>query len=895
MKQLKGYEIRQKWLDFWKSKGHDIIPSASLVPHNDPTLLWINAGVAPLKKYFDGREIPQNKRMANAQKSIRTNDIENVGKTARHHTFFEMLGNFSIGDYFRDEVLPWAFELLTSEEWFAIDPEKLYFTYYPNDSATYNKWQECGVKEDHLIPVEGNFWEIGEGPCGPDTEIFFDRGESYDPEKLGTKLIKDDIENERFIEIWNIVFSQFNSKPGTPREEYKELPSKNIDTGCGLERVACVMQGVETNYDTDLFMPIIKKTEELTGVKYEGQMAFKVIADHVRSTVFALSDGATFSNEGRGYVLRRILRRAVRYGKFLGMKEAFLYKLVNPCVDLMKVFYPYLLEKQAIVTDQIKLEEEKFLSTLEAGEKRLKDYINSSSNKTIPGEVAFMLYDTFGFPIDLTLEAASEYGFDIDMEGFKSELKAQKERARNARASIQSMNTQNEEMMKFTLNSDFIGYDELDSTSKVIAVFSDGHKVNEASGKVIIVLDKTPFYAEMGGQIGDTGYISINGSEFDVTDTVKLPNGQAGMVVEMDDETIKENDFVKCYVNKEKRTFTEYNHSATHIMNEALRTVIGSHVSQQGSYVSDAVLRFDFNNFSNLSNDEILKIEELVNENINKAYEIKTLNLPIEEAKKLGAQAMFGEKYGAVVRVVDMTCSKEFCGGCHAKNTSDLAKFAILNIESKGSGIFRIEATTSENIAKQINLVLANIFKEIATLEERIQAYAKTLNIECPKLNKPEYLDSYKYIILVKEYNEELKQVAKQLEKQVTNLERQKNALSIDDFKNNYEEVNGAKLLFTKIENADMNNLKDLVDALAENLGNALVMFANINNGKIVFVCKNKLSGFSAGKLVKAAAQICGGNGGGRDDFASAGGKDVSKVDEALNCVKEEVKGVLNN
>ena len=895
MKQLKGYEIRQKWLDFWKSKGHDIIPSASLVPHNDPTLLWINAGVAPLKKYFDGREIPQNKRMANAQKSIRTNDIENVGKTARHHTFFEMLGNFSIGDYFRDEVLPWAIELLTGEEWFAIDIDKLYFTYYPNDSATYNKWQECGVKADHLIPVEGNFWEIGEGPCGPDTEIFFDRGEIYDPEKLGTKLIKDDIENERYIEIWNIVFSQFNSKPGVPREEYKELPSKNIDTGCGLERVACVMQGVETNYDTDLFMPIINKTEDLTGVKYEGQMAFKVIADHVRSTVFALSDGATFSNEGRGYVLRRILRRAVRYGKFLGMKEAFLYKLVNPCVELMKVFYPYLLDKQAIVTEQIKLEEEKFLSTLEAGEKRLKDYINSSDVKVIPGDVAFMLYDTFGFPIDLTLEAASEYGFDVDMEGFKAELKAQKERARGARTSIQSMNTQNEEMMKFTDKSEFIGYDNLDSTSKVIAVFSDGNKVQEASGKVIIVLDETPFYAEMGGQIGDTGIVNVNGNEHEVIDTIKLPNGQAGLVVEMDEELIKENDYIKCYVNKEKRTFTEYNHSATHIMNEALRKVVGSHVSQQGSYVSDSVLRFDFNNFSNLTNEEIIKIEDLVNENIQKAYEIKTLNLPIEEAKKLGAQAMFGEKYGDVVRVVDMTCSKEFCGGCHAKNTSDLSKFAILSIESKGSGIFRIEATTSENIAKQIDLVLSNIYKEISALEERIKAYAKTLNIESPKLNKPEYLDSYKYIVLVKEYNEELKHCAKQLEKQVSNLERQKNALSIDDFKNDYEEVNSCKLLFKKIEDADMNNLKDLVDALAENLGNALVMFANISNGKIVFVCKNKLQGFSAGKLVKAAAMICGGNGGGRDDFASAGGKDVSKVDEALQAVKDEVKGVLNN
>ena len=895
MKKLKSYEIRQKWLDFWKSKGHDIIPSASLVPHNDPTLLWINAGVAPLKKYFDGREIPQNKRMANAQKSIRTNDIENVGKTARHHTFFEMLGNFSIGDYFRNEVLPWAFELLTSEEWFAIDKDKLYFTYYPNDIETYNLWQKCGVEKEHLIPVEGNFWEIGEGPCGPDTEIFFDRGESYDPTNMGTKLIRDDIENERYIEIWNIVFSQFNSKPGVPREEYKELPSKNIDTGCGLERVACVMQGVETNYDTDLFMPIINKTEELTSVKYEGQMAFKVIADHVRSTVFALSDGATFSNEGRGYVLRRILRRAVRYGKFLGMKEAFLYKLVKPCVDLMKVFYPYLLEKEAIVTEQIKLEEEKFLSTLESGEKRLKDYINTSKEKIIPANVAFMLYDTFGFPIDLTLEAASEYGFDVDMDGFKEELKKQKERARSARTNTQSMNTQNEEMMKFKDDSLFIGYNELDSSSKVIAIFSDGKSVNEGKDKLIIVLDKTCFYAEMGGQIGDAGYISLNGRDFDVIDTVKLPNGQAGMLVEMDDETIKVGDYVRAFVDKKKRHFIQLNHSATHMMNEALRTVIGSHVSQQGSYVSDSILRFDFNNFSSLTNDELLKIEDLVNENIKKSYEIETKEMPIEEALKLGAQAMFGEKYGKVVRVVDMTCSLEFCGGCHASNTSDLEKFAILSIESKGSGIFRIEATTSENIAKQIKLALNNITKEIDVLEERISNYCKSLGIKKPLLNKPVYVDSYRYIIGVKEYNEELKNLAKQLEKQVSNLERQKNALSIDDYKNDYIEINGYKVLTKVIHDADVNNLKDLVDSLADYLKDSLVMFANISNSKIVFVCKNQIKSLSAGKLVKEAAIVCGGNGGGRDDFASAGGKDVSKVEEALNRVIELVKGVLNN
>ena len=890
MKKLKAYEIRQMWLDFWKSKGHDIIESASLIPHNDPTLLWINAGVAPLKKYFDGREIPQNRRMANAQKSIRTNDIENVGKTARHHTFFEMLGNFSVGDYFRDDAIKWAVELLTDDKWFGFDKDKLYMTYYPDDVDTYNRWIECGIDKTHLIPVEGNFWEIGEGPCGPDTEIFFDRGIKYDKDNIGPRLIQDDIENDRYIEIWNIVLSQFNSKIGVKRSEYKELPSKNIDTGSGLERLACVMQGVETNYDTDLFMPIINKTEEITGIKYEGQMAFKVIADHVRSTVFALSDGATFSNEGRGYVLRRILRRAVRYGKKLGMNEAFLYKLVKPCVDLMKVFYPYLLEKEALVTNQIKQEEEKFLSTLESGEKKLREYMQSAKSKDIPGNICFLLYDTFGFPLELTIEVASEFGFSVDEDGFKVELQKQKERARNARGNMQSMNVQNADMMKFKDESKFLGYENLSASSEVIAVFSDAKQVNSANGKVIAVLKETPFYAEMGGEIGDVGTIALNGEEFDVLDTIKLPNGQAGMVIDMQEVSLNVGDIVYANVDKKKRFNIECNHSATHLMNEALREVGGNHILQQGSYVCADFLRFDFNNFNMLSKEELLKVEKIVNQKIDDAIAVNTKVLPIEEAKKLGAQAVFGEKYGKMVRVVDMDYSKEFCGGCHVKNTKDIDKFAIMSIESKGSGIFRIEACTNDKIEAQIKNALASILKDINTYKEKIKEFSKELKENIEIKAEPKYQDSYQYILDIKEYANELKEETKALDKKLSNLKKNENKLDINEFNNDFEKNNDVNVLIKKISGVDVNNVKDLVDALCEQKENSICIFACVNDGRIIFVCKNRISKLKAGMIVKTMATITGGNGGGRDDFAQAGGKDASKIEEAFDTVRKMIK-----
>ncbi len=894
MKKLKGYEIRQKWLDFWQSKGHDVIPSASLIPHNDPTLLWINAGVAPLKKYFDGREIPQNRRMTNAQKSIRTNDIENVGKTARHHTFFEMLGNFSVGDYFRNEVLPWAIELLTNEKWFDLDINRLYFTYYPKDLETYNKWIECGVDPSHLIPVDGNFWEIGEGPCGPDTEIFFDRGTKYDKENQGIDLIKNDIENDRYIEIWNIVFSQYNSKPGIPREQYKELPSKNIDTGCGLERVACVMQEVETNYDTDLFMPIIHHTELLTNVKYNGQMPFKVISDHVRSTVFALSDGATFSNEGRGYVLRRILRRAVRYGKLLGMKEPFLYKLVHTCVENMKIFYPYLVEKEELVTKQIKNEEEKFLSTLESGEKRLLDVINHSKEKIISKEFAFQLYDTFGFPLELTLEVASEYGFKVDEEGFKEELQKQKNRARAARNKNQSMNMQREELLQFKDKSEFVGYDTLEINSKVIALFTDTKQVSEGSNKILAVFDKTPFYAQMGGQIGDQGIIQINGETFDVVDTIKLPNGQAGSFIEMEDEILKVNDEVKCIVDVDRRKDIEKNHSATHLLNEALRKLIDPNIYQQGSYVGNELLHFDFNHFQQLSLNQILQIENEVNKVIDLSLPVNIQEMPLEEAKKKGVQAVFGEKYGKIVRVVDMSYSKELCGGTHVNSTKEIEKFVILSVESKGSGIFRITATTSRNINKVLKDTLENINNEINSIldkESLIYKNANDKNISLPLYNhvQPKWIQSYQIILDYRQYLEQLKEECKELEKMFNKKDKEQSLIAVDDFISSFIDINGTKVLIKKIENQDVQQVKDLCDRLCDRYKQAIIFFSILSD-KLVFVCKNKGTKLHAGNLVKAAAMMCSGNGGGRPDFAQAGGKDITKVDDALSFVRKEIE-----
>ena len=900
MKKLKGYEIRQLWLDFFQSKGHAVIPSAPLVPHDDPTLLWINAGVAPLKKYFDGREKPNNPRLTNAQKSIRTNDIDNVGKTARHHTFFEMLGNFSIGDYFRDEVLPWAAELLFSEEWFGFDRNLIYITYYPQDTETYNKWVSLGIDPNHLIPVVDNFWEIGEGPCGPDTEIFFDRGLKYDPENIGIDLIKNDIENDRFIEIWNIVFSQFNSKPGLPRSEYPELPSKNIDTGCGLERMACVMQEVETNYDSDLFMPLINYLSEYTGRNYHEasyKMPYRVIADHIRSVTFAVADGATLSNEGRGYVLRRILRRAVRFGRKLGINEPFLYKMVDLVVEKFNDFYPYLNDKKEIVKKIIKIEEESFLKTLENGEKKLLDIIENSNSETVSGKDAFLLYDTFGFPIELTEEVCEEKGKKVDIEGFKAELAAQKERARNARSDSQSMNNQNEDYLNFTLPVEFVGYNSLTATSKVIGIFKDGKKVEKASGIVDVVTSQTPFYAEMGGQIGDTGNLIIDGQAFEVSECFRLPNGQNTHVVDMQENELTLGDEVVLEVSDELRHNICCNHSATHLLNESLRQVLGNHVIQHGSLVTSERLRFDFNHYQNLTIEEILAIETLVNSEINKGHVVNTIETSIEDAKKRGAQAVFGEKYGDVVRLVDMDFSKELCGGTHVKNTNEIKKFAVVSIESKGSGIFRIEAVTGNGLIKGVEAAVKNLKDDInASLlkTKEVLEEAKNNNVELKQelVNMLPFVYSYQDIINQRLISELVKKELRSLEKQLETALRNAGSSDLSSYLNSVKTINGQEILITKVENIEVNVLKDIVDKVADQISTGLVFVADVvNENKIIFIAKNKGTKFSCGQLVKEAAIVTGGNGGGRPDFAQAGGKDVSKLADALSKVEGIILG----
>ena len=650
MKQLTSAQVRQMWLDFWKSKGHSVEPSANLVPVNDPTLLWINSGVATLKKYFDGSVIPENPRITNAQKAIRTNDIENVGKTARHHTMFEMLGNFSVGDYFRDEAITWGFELLTSPEWFDFPKDKLYMTYYPDDKDTYNRWISLGVEPSHLIPIEDNFWEIGAGPSGPDTEIFFDRGEDFDPDHVGIKLLAEDIENDRYIEIWNIVLSQFNADPAVPRSEYKELPHKNIDTGAGLERLVAVMQGAKTNFETDLFMPIIREIEKLSGKTYDpdgDNMSFKVIADHIRSLSFAIGDGALPGNEGRGYVLRRLLRRAVMHGRRLGINETFLYKLVPTVGKIMESYYPEVLEKREFIEKIVRREEETFARTIDAGSNMLDQLLadlKAAGKDTVEGKDIFKLYDTYGFPVELTEELAEDKGFKIDHAGFEAAMKEQQERARASVVKGGSMGMQSETLSSITEESVFSYTEEvLDSTLSVI--IADNERTEAVSeGQVLLVFAKTPFYAEMGGQVADHGVIKNDKGDIvaRVTDVQKAPNGQALHTVDVL-ASLSVGTTYTLEIDSKRRHSVIKNHTATHLLHASLHHVIGEHATQAGSLNEEGFLRFDFTHFEAVTADELRQIEEEVNQQIWNAIPVKTVETDIDTAKSMGAMALFGE------------------------------------------------------------------------------------------------------------------------------------------------------------------------------------------------------------------------------------------------------------
>ena len=863
MKKMSGSEIRNTWLKFFESKGHHIEPGSSLIPKNDPTLLWINAGVAALKKYFDGSEIPPSKRITNAQKSIRTNDIENVGKTDRHHTFFEMLGNFSIGDYFRAEVIPWAWELLTSEKYFGFDPELLYITYFPDDLDTKKAWMNCGVKENHLIPLEGNFWEIGDGPCGPDTEIYFDRGEKYDPKHLGIEMLKNDMENDRYIEIWNIVFSQFNAESGKKRSEYKELPSKNIDTGAGLERLACVMQGTESNFETDLFWPIIEKVEELSGKKYQdNKMAFRVIADHIRAVTFATADGEVFSNEGRGYVLRRLLRRAERYGRVLGINKPFLYELVDIVVKIMKDFYPYLVERADFIKKLVIAEEEKFIKTLSNGEALLADLIKES--KTLSGKDMFKLYDTFGFPKELTLEICEENGVSVLLEEFEEEMNKQRERARAARGELQSMNKQSIDLMNFKEQSSF-DYDKIEIKSEVIGLFVNGEKVDTLSGEGDVIVKETPFYAESGGQVADLGSISNSNMEAKVEGVNKAPNKQHLHHVSVLFGELKVGDQVTLKIDEYNRELIRRNHSSVHLLQSALTEVLGNHIAQKGSYVCSGYIHFDFSHFEKMKEEEIAEVERRVNSWIAQGIEEETKVLPIEEAKKIGAKALFDDKYGDVVRVVCFgDVSREFCGGTHVHNSRDIGMFVIESEESVASGVRRIVARTSigayELLKKRENMLV----------QARNSLNAGSISEVNVRLNA-----------LINERNE----LKKQIESLSSKLAHSE-ALAINS---EFVKVGDVEVLVKFIKDSGRNAIVSLLDNLKSTHRDSVMIIIGEEHGTLPVVCSvNGLAQqkYRAGDIVKAVAGVLGGSGGGRPDFASGAGKDSSKVNEAIEAAR---------
>ena len=868
MKKLTSAEIRQMWLDFFASKGHHVEQGASLIPKNDPTLLWINAGVAALKKYFDGSEIPPSRRITNAQKCIRTNDIEHVGHTARHHTFFEMMGNFSIGDYFRKEVIPWAVELLTSEKWYGLDKNRLYITYFPNDLDTKKCWMDAGIAEDHLIPQEGNFWEIGAGPCGPDTEMFYDRGEKYDPQHIGLDLLRKDMENDRYIEIWNIVFSQFNSEPGKKREEYKELPSKNIDTGAGLERFACVIQETDTNFETDLFYPIILKVEEMTGHKYdENHLAFRVIADHIRSITFALADGEMFSNEGRGYVLRRLLRRAERYGRVLGMNEPFLYKFVALVADIMRSYYPYLDNKKEFVSKMIKAEEEKFIKTLANGESLLLKAIEGKD--TLAAEDMFRLYDTFGFPKELTIEICEEHNVKVDLDGFDKLMAEQKERARKARGDRQSMNKQSIDLMNCILESKFL-YQSEPVETEIIACFKDGVKVDSITDVGEVMLKETNFYAESGGQVSDLGQIENDSLALKVTSVNKAPNKQHLHSVEVLYGEAKVGDKVTAKIDEPRRKRIMRNHSSVHLLQKALTEVLGDHIAQHGSYVTDEYSHFDFNHFQKMTPEQINEVEKKVNQYIDMAIPCETKELPIAEAQKLGAKALFNDKYGDVVRVVCFgDTSKEFCGGTHVSNSPDIGMFVIEYEESVAVGIRRIQARTS------------------AGAYELIKHRENILNRVRDTLNSGSYEDVNQRLNALLNEKDALRKANESLNDKLAFL----NAGSL---KEQFNEVNGISLLVSYQKGQGRNDLLSLIDNLKQEKPNyVIVLFGEENGGVPIVSAVSKAGiekGYKAGALVKAAAQVLLGGGGGRDEIASGSGRDASKVDDAIKVIKELVK-----
>ena len=874
MKEYGVNELRRMFLDFFESKGHLKMKSFSLVPHNDKSLLLINSGMAPLKPYFTGAEIPPRRRVTTCQKCIRTGDIENVGKTARHGTFFEMLGNFSFGDYFKDEAIHWSWEFLT--EVIGLDPNRLYPSVYLEDDEAFNIWnKEIGIPADRIFKFgkEDNFWEHGAGPCGPCSEIYYDRGEKYGCGKPGCTVGCD---CDRYMEIWNNVFTQFDNDGNN---NYTELAQKNIDTGMGLERLASVVQDVDSIFDVDTVRALRDKVSEMAHCKYhesdEKDVSIRLITDHIRSATFMISDGIMPTNEGRGYVLRRLIRRAARHGRLLGIEGKFLAKLSETVIEGSKDGYPELEEKRDFIVKVLSQEEDKFNKTIDQGLSilaQMEEDMKAAGTQTLSGADAFKLYDTYGFPLDLTKEILEEKGYGIDEDGFKACMEEQRTKARTAREVTNYMGADATvyDEIDAAVTSEFVGYDHLTDQSKVTVLTTDTDIVEALTdGQVgTIFVEKTPFYATMGGQEGDKGEITLGDAVFQVEDTIKLLGGKIGHVGRMTKGMIKTGDVVTLSVHAADRADTCKNHSATHLLQKALKTVLGSHVEQKGSLVTPDRLRFDFAHFQPMTAEEIAEVEALVNKEIRAALPVTTDVMNIEEAKKSGAMALFDEKYSENVRVVAMgDFSKELCGGTHVANTSEILAFKILSESGIAAGVRRIEALTGDAVFayyKEQEAQLANAAKLLKTKPEAVS-------------EKIEHL--YAEIKALQSENEALKSKAA------------KDALG--DVMNQVQEIKGVKLLAARVDDVDMNGLRDLGDQLKEKLGDGVVVLASVKDGKVSLMAtatdEAQKKGAHAGNLIKAIAAIVGGGGGGRPGMAQAGGKNPAAVDDAI---KEAAKVV---
>ena len=873
-------ELRKKYLEFFESKGHLALPSFSLVPENDKSLLLINAGMAPLKPYFTGQEIPPRTRVTTCQKCIRTGDIENVGKTARHGTFFEMLGNFSFGDYFKHEAIAWSWEFLTKV--LEIPEDRLYPSVYLEDDEAFDIWnKEVGVAKDRIFRFgkEDNFWEHGAGPCGPCSEIYYDRGEKYGCGKPGCTV---GCECDRYIEIWNNVFTQFeNDGEG----HYTELENKNIDTGMGLERLATVMQDVDSIFDVDTIKAIRDKICEFAGVsygeEYKTDVSIRVITDHIRSVTFMVSDGITPSNEGRGYVLRRLLRRAARHGRLLGIQGEFLAKLSETVMAESHTGYPELLDRKDYIIKLITVEEQNFNKTIDQGLAILNtmmEDLQKSGEKVLSGENTFKLYDTYGFPIDLTIEILEEKGFSVDEDGFKEAMENQRQTARDARETTNYMGKDVTiyQSIDASVESKFVGYDRLTHESKVTVLTTKDAIVDELKEgeEGTILVEETPMYATMGGQVADAGVIEGADGTFVVEDVIKLQGTKIGHVGRVIKGVIKKGETVKLTVDEEQRNLIANNHSATHLMQQALREVLGSHVEQKGSLVDKDKLRFDFTHFSPMTEEEIAKVEEIVNREIAAGLDVVTNEMSIEDAKKTGAMALFGEKYGEVVRVVQMgTFSSELCGGTHVSNTRNISAFKIISESGVAAGVRRIEALTGKALFEYYN-----------TMESELQEAAKLLKAVPLEV-------SAKVVSL----QDEVKQLQKENDKLKAKLAKE----AAGDLLSEAKEVDGIHILTKQLTDVDMNGMRDLGDEAKQKLGEAFIVFASQVGEKVNLIAMATdgamKKGAHAGNLIKEVASIVGGGGGGRPNMAQAGGKLPEKIPEALACAKTVMEQQIKN